>query len=105
MSGAQAGLCGGYPPRPSSLGCLDSHRPPSWVQALTILRGQLQGRGVGLSHGEESVGDVGQKAIEVQKLPPARLLLWAPQQHGHHAGEELFAPLSWWLPPLLHLGR
>lgn len=78
---------------------------PSWVQALTVLGCQLQGCGAGLSHGEERVGDVRQKAIEVQKLPPTGLLLWAPQQHRHHAGEELLAPLLWWLPPPFHLGR
>lgn len=77
----------------------------SQVQALTILGGQLQRCGAGLSHGEESVGDVGQKAIEVQKLPPSRLLLWAPQQHRYHTGEELLAPSLWWLPPPFRLGR
>ena len=78
---------------------------PLQVQALTVLRAQLQGRGAGLSHGEERVGDVGQKAVQVQKLPPARLLLWAPKQHGHHAGEELLAPSLRWLPTPFHLGR
>lgn len=78
---------------------------PLQVQALTVLRAQLQGRGAELSHGEERVGDVGQKAVQVQKLPPARLLLWAPEQHGHHAGEELLAPSLRWLPTPFHLGR
>lgn len=77
----------------------------SRVQALTILGGQLQGRGAGLSHGEERVGDVGQETIQVQKLPPTGLLLWAPQQHRHHAGEELLAPSVRWLPPGFRLGR
>lgn len=75
----------------------------SQVQALTVLGWQLQRCGAGLSHGEESVGDVGQKAIEVQKLPPSRFLLWAPQQHRYHAGEELLAPSLWWLPPRFRL--
>ena len=78
---------------------------PSLVQALTILGGQLQGCGGGLRHGEECVRDVRQKAIEIQKLAPAGLLLWAPQQHGYHAGEELLAPSLRWLPPHFRLGR
>ena len=78
---------------------------PSLVQALTVLGGQLQGCGGGLRHGEECVRDVRQKAIEIQKLAPAGLLLWAPQQHGYHAGEELLAPSLWWLPPHFRLGR
>lgn len=77
----------------------------SRVQALTIFGEQLQGPGAGLSHGEECVGDVGQKTIEVQKLPPAGLLLWTPQQHRHHAGEELLTPSLWRLPSPFRLGR
>ena len=78
---------------------------PSLVQALTVLGGQLQGCGGGLRHGEERVRDVRQKAIEIQKLAPAGLLLRAPQQHGYHAGEELLAPSLRWLPPPFRLGR
>lgn len=78
---------------------------PSLVQALTVLGGQLQGCGGGLRHGEERVRDVGQKAIEIQKLVPTGLLLRAPQQHGYHAGKELLAPSLRWLPPPFRLGR
>lgn len=78
---------------------------PFLAQPLTVLGGQLQGCRAGLSHGEECVGDVGQKAVEIQKLPPAGLLLWARQQDGHHAGEELLAPSLRRLPPPFHLRR
>lgn len=80
-------------------------RLPGFSQALTVLRGQLQGCGAGLSRGEERVRDVGQKAIEVQKLPRTGVLLWAPQQHRHHAGEELLAPSLCGLPSPFHLAR
>lgn len=79
--------------------------PAAQMQALTVLGGQLQGRGAGLRHGEECVGDVGQEAVEVQELPPTGLLLGAPQQHRHHAGEELPAPLLWRRPPPFHLAK
>lgn len=82
----------------------DSHRPPFLGTGLTVLGRQLQGRGAGLGRGEERVRDVRQKGTEVQQLPPG-LLRWAPQQHGHHAGEELLTPLLRWLPPSLRLGR
>lgn len=96
---------GAVHPWPSSLGFPDSQGLPLQMQALTILRGQLQGCGAGLRHGEERVGDVGQKAVEVQKLPATGLLLRAPKQHGHNAGEELLAPSLRWLPIPFGLGR
>lgn len=58
-----------------------------------------------MRHGEESVGDIGEKAVDVQELPPTRLLLGAPQQHWHHTGEELLAPSLWWRPPAFRLER
>lgn len=91
----------GHPP----LAAWTPSGPPSLAQALTVLGWRLQGCGAGLCHGEERIRDVGQEAIEIQKLAPTRLLLWAPQQHGHHAGEELLAPSLRRLPPPFRLGR